>query len=675
MSVRRLWCASKTLFIALIVVACARLTMAQEAIPIGQIQGREFESHYLDRFVSFRGVVTGILEDENARGTRFYTMYVQDLLGSEDNDPLTSDGLAIFVGAKRPTAAAGDVVQVTGRVTEFYGLTELDNNDLYIFIESRNNPLPEPIEIDPPVGTEESAAYLERFEAMRVSLPASSVVGPAHVGCGFSVVRRDTGVERVLAREADDPVGLIVGVLHPSDVNCGDMPDVTQGDEIVGLVGPLTYHFDRFKIVYQDPAELSVQQRERIPLMDPPKAPRGGVVIANFNVNDYFDAHDDTGEDAEPKPLEVEVTLKTSKVAATISDRLSCPTLVGLQEVENIELLHRLVTRLTEPCGFEYQISHLDSPDARGAEQALLSDPERLEIHQVSLKQACTELDTGVVDSETECEDGQQPLFSRPPLQVEASIDGRRLVVLVNHFKSKRGGTAETAPRRLAQAQHLNQIVKEIQAAEPDSYLVVLGDFNDYDRSEVMEVLLVGTTLVDVLAELPDDQRYSYIFDGASQLIDWILVSPALVEYKVEASIMHSNADYAFRMGDLGDSENLSYRSSDHDVPYLVLDLSFKEEPVPSDLSTGAPSPTALAPVEESPTDAPASMPLITAQGEMRPTKEPPKTTEAPANTKEVEDQGARAPNRENPRVIIAGVFLLGALVALVGAIATKLRK
>ncbi|UCG24179.1 MAG: hypothetical protein JSW55_18985 [Chloroflexota bacterium] len=669
--------AGKALFIAFVIVACARSAAAQGTMPIGQIQGRGTESEYLERFVSFSGIVTGILEDENSRGTRFYTVYVQDLPGLEDGDPLTSDGLALFVGARWPSVAVGDVVRVHGRVTEFYGLTELDNNDLFISIESRNHPLPAPAEIDPPAENEESAGYLERYEAMRVSLPPSSVVGPAHVGCGFSVVRKDTGVERVLVREASDPAGQIIGVLHRSDVNCDSMPDVAHGDEVTGLVGPLTYHFDRFKIVYQDPVELSVMRQEQGSASEPPEVPSGSVVIATFNVNNYFDTQDDTGGTAEPKPSKVEVTLKTSKVAATISANLGCPELLGLQEVENRELLGRLVTRLSEPCGFEYEISHLESPDARGAEQALLSKPGRVEVRRISLRQACSEQDTGVFDSEAECRDGQQPLHSRPPLQVDVSIDGRRFVLLVNHLKSKREGAMETAPWRLAQAQHLNQIVRETQAADPDSHLIVLGDFNDYDGSEVMETLLAGTRLVDALAELPDVQRYSYIFDGSSQLIDWILISPTLSEFIIQASILHNNADFPFTLGDSGDSANLGFRSSDHDVPYVVLDFDPAAEPAPlpsTVRATSPPSPTTLALVERSATALPEATPISAAQNETRTTDELAEATEASVISETVEARSSSTPDTDNTGVIGAWIFALVAVAALVGALAIRRR-
>ena len=588
-------------------------------MPIGAIQGRGASSEYQDRYVQFRGIVTGILEDQNASGTRFYTVFVQDVPGSEDGDPLTSDGLAIFVGARRPGLAIGDIATFSGKVTEFYGLTELDNNDFYYTVESRNNPPPEPIELNLPADNVQSAAYLERFEAMRVTLPKSTVVGPAHVGCGFHVVRADTGLERIIISAASDPAGQIVGALHPSDVDCDAMPDVARGDEVEGLIGPLTYHFERFKIVYQDSAAMLVHPALEEASYIPPDIPAGGFIIATFNVENYFDSHDHTGNAAEPKPSPVELTLKQAKLASTIGVALDCPAFLGLQEVENAELLNRLAERLRDRCGFRYQISHVDSPDARGAETALLSNPEHFIVSRVQLRQGCTDLDTGIVDPEALCLSGQQPLFSRPPLQVEGLIDGQRLTFLINHFKSKRGGVEETAPRRLAQAEYLRLMVEEIQSADPDSKIVVLGDFNDYDGSELMSTLLGEQALVDALQSVPADRRYSYIFDGVSQLIDWIVVSRPLVDYVVGADILHTNADYPFSMAEHGDEASLGYRSSDHDVPYVIIDLVPELELTRQAPTIAAPlvqrtletSPSATAaPVRQTPTPTPIQAPV-----------------------------------------------------------------
>lgn len=566
---------------------------AQELLSIGQIQGQGSESGFLDRAVRLRGVVTGILEDENARGTRFYTVFVQDVPGSEDGDPLTSDGLAIFVGARRPAVAVGDIAIISGYVTEFYGLTELDNNGLSLWIESRNNELPEPIVVDPPADNALAASYLERFEGMRVTVPAGIVVGPAHVGCGFSLVRQEHGIDRVLVRTASDPMGQVLGVLHPSDVNCETMPAVATGDAIGNLNGPLTYHFERFKIVYQDAAVLVHQPIEQTAPPGPPQGQTDRLVIATFNVNNYFDGIDDTGSDSEPKPSPAELSLKQTKVAATISEGLHCPDLLGLQEVENEALLMDLAAAMADGCGFVYQVTHLDGPDERGADVALLSNPTRAAVLGVEIRQTCTALETDISDPDLDCPPDQAPLHGRPPLQVELLADGQPLFVLVNHFKSKRGGAEETAAWRLAQAAHLRQVVEELGSSRPEAGVVVLGDFNDYDGSEVMQVLGGQEVLVDALQPIPADTRYSTIFDGASQLIDWILVSPSLADRVIAAGILHSNADYPVQLGHSADGKTMALRSSDHDVPYIVINSGTAPE------ATATPRPTTIRPGPE----------------------------------------------------------------------------
>lgn len=91
---------------------------AQEMLTIGQIQGSGEVSPFVGERVSFRGVVTGMYEDRNSRGITFYTLFVQDIPGTADGVPATSDGIAVFLGRKRPSFQPGDQVQVSGRVPD-----------------------------------------------------------------------------------------------------------------------------------------------------------------------------------------------------------------------------------------------------------------------------------------------------------------------------------------------------------------------------------------------------------------------------------------------------------------------------------------------------------------------------------------------------------------------------
>jgi hypothetical protein len=232
----------------------------------------------------------------------------------------------------------------------------------------------------------------------------------------------------------------------------------------------------------------------------------------------------------------------------------------------------------------------------RGIDVALLTNPERVGVTAVTLQQTCTPINTGISDPNIDCPVGQQPLFSRPPLQVDVTVDGQAYTILVNHFKSKRGGEVESAPRRVAQAEHITNLVAAMQAANAAARLIVLGDFNDYEQSPPLE-FLTANGLTNVLLQVPDGQRYSFNFGGISQLIDGILVTENLADAVADVAIQHTNADFPDSLGQDISPANLAYKTTDHDLPLLVLNLPV--EPEPSVTETAVP-PTAT-PTNENP--------------------------------------------------------------------------
>jgi predicted extracellular nuclease len=344
---------------------------------------------------------------------------------------------------------------------------------------------------------------------------------------------------------------------------------------VAGISGPLIYNFDQFKIVQQDTAALTVTESPLATIPDPPTITAEQFTIATFNLENHFDTVDDTGDEAEPKPTAEQLAHKQSKLANAISTVLGCPTFIGIQEVEKATLLLELATAVAPACGFTYAVSHLESADVRGIDVALLSDPRRVTIVDVQLRQTCTTINTGIVDNHIDCPAGQQPLFSRPPLQVTTAVDNQPHTFLVNHFKSKREGETETAPRRLAQAQHILALVNELQAADAQAKIIVLGDFNDYELSAPMQMLTDGG-LFNTLSQVPASERYSFVFGGVAQLIDGLFVSPALRDNVTAVQIFHINADYP---DILAEDANVPYQATDHDLPLLVLALDEVIEP------------------------------------------------------------------------------------------------
>ncbi len=566
----------------------------EDLLPIGHIQGSTNKSPYLDQSVQFRGIVTGIMTDRNSEGIVYYTIFLQDPEDTSDGDPQTSDAIAVFHGRRRPRYHLGDLLQVSGQVTEFYGLTEIDDRDLNIELISRNNFLPEPKVLDLALDPTAEEEYLESHETMLVSLvEPARVVGPTHSGCGFALIDALTSQPPLPRQTADDQFQQPMLFLHHSDVNCSSLPDLKTGDLVSLASGPLTYHFDRFKIVIQDTDALELSPAPFPAFPQPFHPTENQFTIATFNLNDHFDGDKDKPDSAEPVIVPSEIELKQSKLAIAIGQTLGCPTIVAIQEIENEHLLRSLAAETAQYCGFAYDVAHRESADSRGIDLALMTDPRRVQLGDIFLHQGCTTIDTGIQDPGANCTSSESPLFSRPPLSVDVQVDGYPYTIINNHLKSKRGREEETNPRRMLQAQHIATLVQDRRAADPHTALIVLGDFNDYEKSPTMLQLTEDTGLFNTLQNLPERDRYSYVYDGVPQLIDGILVSESLLPAVAGTMILHTNADYPIGYASQGAADMAPFHVSDHDLPLLLLDLPQEELPVdPTPRQTPRPSPS-----------------------------------------------------------------------------------
>jgi predicted extracellular nuclease len=165
---------------------------------------------------------------------------------------------------------------------------------------------------------------------------------------------------------------------------------------------------------------------------------------------------------------------------------------------------------------------------------------------------------------------------SRKPLAGEFRMRGRKVFVVALHLSSKGGDqplfgrfqppTRSSEVARHAQAQSVNNFVDSIVAADPDANVIVLGDVNDFEFSETVSILEGGvmTTLMDTL---PQAERYSYVFEGNSQVLDQILVSNNLLEnFPIDYDPVHVNAEFA-------------EQASDHDPQVARLDLRGRPTP------------------------------------------------------------------------------------------------
>ena len=92
-----------------------------------------------------------------------------------DTDPLTSEGVFVFVPAASPFASLalneGDTVHLRGRVTEFQNQTEIDNLDQLVVCGTGTAIAATPVTLP-----ETTNGDLERYEGMKVTIPQTLTV-------------------------------------------------------------------------------------------------------------------------------------------------------------------------------------------------------------------------------------------------------------------------------------------------------------------------------------------------------------------------------------------------------------------------------------------------------------------------------------------------------------------
>jgi hypothetical protein len=121
---------------------------------------------------------------------------------------------------------------------------------------------------------------------------------------------------------------------------------------------------------------------------------------------------------------------------------------------------------------------------------------------------------------------------SRKPLAAEFTYNEHTLFVIVNHFKSKNGDQGLFGPQqppvlssevqRNQQATLLAAFVGDILAADPTANVAVVGDLNDFQFSPPVQKLK-DAGLTAMIETLPPNERYSYVFEGNSQVLDHIM--------------------------------------------------------------------------------------------------------------------------------------------------------
>ena len=149
------------------------------------------------------------------------------------------------------------------------------------------------------------------------------------------------------------------------------------------------------------------------------------------------------------------------------------PAIIGLAEIENREVLNRLIYD-TPLSRLRYQVIQRESPDARGIDVALLYRPDIFEPDSAAWLRVPLSL------GET----------TREILLVKGRLWGIDTIhVYVNHWPSRYGGAGGSNAKRLAAASMLAVSVKQVLSSNPSSNIIIMGDFNDEPGDESIQAL------------------------------------------------------------------------------------------------------------------------------------------------------------------------------------------
>lgn len=597
---------------------------AQALISIAEIQGNEFLSPRVGKSVKTQGVVTAV------RKSGFYIQTPDDKI---DDDPKTSEGVYVYTKDEPSSKAkVGNLVEVSGEVTEYRSsrekyalfLTEITKPDISII--SSENPLPKPIlltkEFLDPKG---SVDQLERFEGMRVQVAELTIVAPTggyenrkedkivSDGVFFGVLAdtprpyREPGLDALKVLFDKLPQTLPIFDMNPemlrvdSDgINGSEPIDVTTGAKIKNIIGIIDYQYRAYTLMI-DPAVKPVVEGNMKAVVASPAGERE-VTVASFNLENFFDDEENSDlKRKETKVSEEHFSKRLKKASLAIRNVVSMPDVLGIIEIENLEVLQKLAKQINEDAiaakqdNPKYEAYLEESNDIRGIDVGFLIKTSKVNViksEQLAKDEKLTHKDANP----------KETLFSRPPMMIQVEVPDAKIgkftfTVIVNHFKSylgiddEKGGDRVRNKRRM-QAEFVAKFIQDRQKDNMNEKIVVMGDFNAFQFNDGYNDLIgilkgkperniltpsqevYQTGLINLVEYISPESRYSFVYGGSAQVLDHILINKAMQNYATKFGYARLNADFPKVYAN---DENRPERISDHDVPVLYLALDGKD--------------------------------------------------------------------------------------------------
>ncbi|MEV0227545.1 endonuclease/exonuclease/phosphatase family protein [Streptomyces sp. NPDC050704] len=567
------------------------------AVAVHDIQGPTRTSPLAGQQVTdVTGIVTGVRTYGSSRG-----FWIQD--PSADTNPATSEGIFVFTSST-PKVAVGDSVSVAGTVTEFVpggassgnqSVTEITKPT--VTVVSSGNALPAATVVNSrsvpatyaPVGDTAASGsvnalplapkkyaldYYESLEGMNVAIGSSRVVTATDPFSELWVTVKPyenanrRGGTVYGAYSSQNTGRLQIQSLIPTATQ--PFPTANVGDTLKGTTeGPLDYtQFGGYTLTARTLGTVEAGGLERETTR---KQSRSELAVATYNVEN-LDPTDGSFADH----------------AAAIVDNLQSPDILSLEEIQDNNgakndgtvaadrTMQKLVDAIAAAGGPAYAWRSIDPVNlADGGEpggnirQVFLYNPARVSFTERAGGDATTAVGVTKVYGKAQLTASPGRIDpandawknSRKPLAGEFVFRGKTVFVIANHFASKGGDQAlhsqfqpparSSETQRHLQAASVNAFVKDILAKQKSANVVTLGDINDFEFSETTKLLEAGGALWSAVKSLPKSERYSYDFQGNSQVLDQILISPSIrkdCEYTYDS--VHINSEFNDQISD-----------------------------------------------------------------------------------------------------------------------------
>lgn len=579
-------------------------------LPIHVVQGDGAASPLVGQTVTVAGIVVG--DFQGGDGVGLGGFFVQEEDADADDDPTTSEGIFITGVNGSPEVTEGDLVLITGRVTESDGLTTVDVGltGAAMTVLSAGNLLPTAATLVLPVNSD---ADLEAVEGMR-----TTVTGPVTLTSNFGLGRFgefevSVGDRLVQYTECNDPdpdglaaynaaqdrrrltvddgrggqnnfpVTLPGGTLTPDN-------SLRAGTVFTGLTGIMDERFAGYRLQFLETAG----QTDGVPR--PTAAPElgGDLTVVGMNVLNYFTTFGSRGARNQE-----EFDRQEAKIVAAICELDA--DIIGLAEIENNGsgpdgALQTLVDAIAAGCGTDYNFVVNPNPGGDEIQVALIYKTATVEESGTPANLA----EPSIVFSRS-----RVPLAQTFRVTAAGSPSfGQEITVVANHWKSKGGscgasddddgGAGSCDGSRTAAARAIRDWLATDPTGTGETDQLVIGDLNAYSQEAPLTTFTDAGWSNTVRANnpagsFPCGSVPSYVFRGEWGSLDHALASPSLGPKVTGATPWRVNAPeptalgYSTRFDDPSLYAADFYRFSDHDPVVVALDLSID---LPADILT-----------------------------------------------------------------------------------------